>query len=751
MRTLPLAFFTVCFLVASAFAAPSLAQQQSQLAANQIIVPRLIRFSGTLRDASESFRGGVTGITFGLYKEQQGGPVLWIETQSIPVDSSGHYTVLLGATKPEGVPIELFASGEARWLGVAANGQAEQPRVLLLSVPYALKAADAETLGGKPASAFALSESQLVSGSAQAGAAGVRRTAQPQSSASSSAIGGSGTTDFLPLWTGSTTLGNSALFQIGGNIGLGTKTPGAKLDITTAGTIGVRGITSSTVGDGLQGIASATSGVNFGVQGFSSSPSGVGVQGKSPGTGVAGFSSGTSGNGVFGQSNATSGVNFGVQGISNSPKGGGVQGKSPGSGLVGFSSGTSGNGVFGESTATSGITFGVQGIDNSPSGVGVQGLNNSTTGPANGIFGQTASSGDGAAGVVGTATPATGHNFGVVGRTASTTAGASGVNGFASATSGVIYGTSGGTASTTNGAAGVSGIAFATTGAVLGVSGQTASTSGIGVSGSASAATGVTCGVCGQTNSTTNNASGVNGFASGKTGVVFGVAGNTSSTNGIGTSGSASALTGVAIGVSGGSASTSGIGVFGAANATSGNTIGVHGRISSPNGAAGQFWATNGTGLILQGISGAAFAQVFSVDASGNVTAKGNLKVSGTKSSVARLADGREVALYAVESPENWFEDFGTARLQHGRTVVLIDSLFAQSVNAELDYRVFLTPTGNCHGLYVVQKSPTSFEVRELGRGRSNIAFDYRIVARRRGYEQVRLTDANEARQDSRE
>jgi hypothetical protein len=42
----------------------------------------------------------------------------------------------------------LFATGESRWLGVQVQvpGEIEQPRVLLVSVPYALKAADAETL-----------------------------------------------------------------------------------------------------------------------------------------------------------------------------------------------------------------------------------------------------------------------------------------------------------------------------------------------------------------------------------------------------------------------------------------------------------------------------------------------------------------------------------------------------------------------------------------------------------------------------
>ena len=52
-------------------------------------------------------------------------------------------------------------------------------------------------------------------------------------------------------------------------------------------------------------------------------------------------------------------------------------------------------------------------------------------------------------------------------------------------------------------------------------------------------------------------------------------------------------------------------------------------------------------------------------------------------------------------------------------------------VNLDVPYKVFLTPDGNCRGLYVYRKSATTFEVRELGRGHSNISFDYRIVAKR--------------------
>jgi hypothetical protein len=45
----------------------------------------------------------------------------------------------------------------------------------------------------------------------------------------------------------------------------------------------------------------------------------------------------------------------------------------------------------------------------------------------------------------------------------------------------------------------------------------------------------------------------------------------------------------------------------------------------------------------------------------------------------------------------------------------------------------------------VTARTATSFEVRELHQGRSNVAFDYRIIAVRRGYETKRLADVTHA------
>ena len=193
--------------------------QQRVAPSTDEIVPPLVSFSGVLTGVNHKPVAGTVGVTFSLYKEEQGGAPLWLETQNVQSDKAGHYSVLLGSTTGTGLPAKLFADGEARWLGVQPQGQAEQPRVLLLSVPYALKALDAQTLGGKPASAYLAASS---SESAPGGGPGSLNFT----------LTGGGTPHFIPIWKSSTKLGNSKLFQsTAGNVGIGTTTPAASLDV----------------------------------------------------------------------------------------------------------------------------------------------------------------------------------------------------------------------------------------------------------------------------------------------------------------------------------------------------------------------------------------------------------------------------------------------------------------------------------------------------------------------------------------
>lgn len=133
----------------------SRAQGRQQAAAS---VPRLIPISGTFQPADGQPAAAVEIVRLAIYSEETGGTALWQEVQTVSIDAAGRYILLLGAASSEGLPLDMFASGDARWLGVAFErpGEVEGPRRRLTSVPYALRAADADTLGGRPASAYQL-------------------------------------------------------------------------------------------------------------------------------------------------------------------------------------------------------------------------------------------------------------------------------------------------------------------------------------------------------------------------------------------------------------------------------------------------------------------------------------------------------------------------------------------------------------------------------------------------------------------
>ena len=127
------------------------------------------------------------------------------------------------------------------------------------------------------------------------------------------------------------------------------------------------------------------------------------------------------------------------------------------------------------------------------------------------------------------------------------------------------------------------------------------------------------------------------------------------------------------------------------------------------------------------------------------VDENGNLWASGTKSATVETANYGQRLLYTVESPGVWFEDFGKASLVNGEATVAFEPIFAETVNLEADYHVFLTPL--CQEpvlLFVTAKNTKGFTVRgvALNGQPTGCAFDYRIVAKRLGYEQVRLEEA---------
>jgi hypothetical protein len=120
------------------------------------------------------------------------------------------------------------------------------------------------------------------------------------------------------------------------------------------------------------------------------------------------------------------------------------------------------------------------------------------------------------------------------------------------------------------------------------------------------------------------------------------------------------------------------------------------------------------------------------------VYSSGSLGMTGAATAIVGTHDYGWRQVYAVESPGNWFEDFGSGQLAGGEAAVVIEPVFAQTVALGGGYHVFLTPLGDC-ALYVAEKNEKGFVVKAVGGAASDVAFDYRIVAKRSGYETKRL------------
>jgi|HubBroStandDraft_2_1064218.scaffolds.fasta_scaffold17563_1 hypothetical protein len=526
--------FSLCLLLIC----PVMSLMAQQIATADGVVPSVMKFTGTLSGADGKPLTGTQGVTFLLYKEETGGPPLWIETQNVQADKSGRYSVMLGSATSSGLPAAAFSAGEARWLGVQPSGEAEQPRTLLVSVPYALKALDAETLGGRPASAFMIAPA--------AGSSAQEAKVVPAAEQANELVCSSGTackTGFVPLFAtngGSAKVTDSIVTQSGAAVKVN----------------GSANVISKASAPALVGQSSGTNAVSDGVDGVTSSGTASGVAGINNGNGVGVY--GTGGTGVYGIGNS----GYGIYGISNSSHG-----------VVGLSNGNF-YGVVGEG---------------------------------------------GGAGVYGSG------GYGVLG-----------------------YGTSG-----------------------FGMYGQHVGASILG-------SEIPYAGIWGDTN--TLGAAGVAG-----TGM-----------DGIG-------------------------GIF-LNDSPSGNWALVAANYSSSGPI---FTAEN----IANGVSC-------------TINASAQLHCDGGIGAIVQLDSGnRKVAMSGIESPENWFEDFGSAQLVNGVAVIELDRDFIQTVSTEKDYRVFPVPNGDCKGLYVTNKSAKAFEVRELGGGSSNIRFDYRIAAIRKNYETVRFAD----------
>ena len=109
-------------------------------------VPTAMNFAGRVADADGPVDGSVD-LEFAIYDGATGGTQLWSEVHEGVSADQGLVHATLGSTTPLDSSV---VTGASLYLEVTVNGDVMEPRVALVSVPYALRAAvadTAETLG----------------------------------------------------------------------------------------------------------------------------------------------------------------------------------------------------------------------------------------------------------------------------------------------------------------------------------------------------------------------------------------------------------------------------------------------------------------------------------------------------------------------------------------------------------------------------------------------------------------------------
>jgi hypothetical protein len=150
--------------------------------------------------------------------------------------------------------------------------------------------------------------------------------------------------------------------------------------------------------------------------------------------------------------------------------------------------------------------------------------------------------------------------------------------------------------------------------------------------------------------------------------------------------------------------------------ANSNNQIGGYFRNNNNNYYALTAYNNTGTGGTVKGLY-----------------VQGNAYATGGWSSF--LADGKTG--FSLTSPNMEVVMSGSGSLSDGQARISFDQSTQDAISENIPLKVIITPTSECNGVFVSNKSSEGFAVKELISGKSNASFDWIAIGRMKGYEQT--------------
>jgi len=121
------------------------------LAFSYAAVPHLINYQGRLTDSSGTPLNGTYDLTFRIYDAEAAGNLLWQETHLGALIQKGIFGILLGSVTSLDLPFD-----KQYYLEIKVGSEVMSPRQRITSAGYAIRAEEAEKLGGKQPSDYVL-------------------------------------------------------------------------------------------------------------------------------------------------------------------------------------------------------------------------------------------------------------------------------------------------------------------------------------------------------------------------------------------------------------------------------------------------------------------------------------------------------------------------------------------------------------------------------------------------------------------